>query len=347
MTLFVRLADVPSEILELVKARILANRKRNRQKPPAVLPSSQTPRRRYYNPQAADRRPEPGAVHVPQLGATGMAWVATPYKRGYFNGVWFYSFDIYGNKDDYVVDENDLYHFKVGSGDGSTWVTATLSLPGVNAYRDSWQSFFSPRYNDGFVGYYSFYRTDPTGKILSEPYNNYKNDDSRVHTMTLPCGNGSAIVLVMARASAAWRATKLVCTSAQSFVWEGQTVWQVSSQEVVTSDAHTLVTSDVAAFFVSQDKCRLINVPATLRARLDDLLLSGEWGGSIPWYPYGPNLPDLFPTTVPVPQASSPYYFTSPYYPDWAGNIQVNGHYRMYESLISTPLYNSYGANRQ
>jgi hypothetical protein len=68
MTLFVDVQRVPSAILELVKARIMANRKRNRDNAVAAQPLK-TPRRRYYNPQAADRRTEPGAV---QQGGMGM-----------------------------------------------------------------------------------------------------------------------------------------------------------------------------------------------------------------------------------------------------------------------------------
>lgn len=76
MTLFIRLADVPNEILERVKARILANRRRSRdQRRSATRPREErSARRRYYSPLAADRRPEPGAVHLNPI----KAWLLAP-----------------------------------------------------------------------------------------------------------------------------------------------------------------------------------------------------------------------------------------------------------------------------
>jgi hypothetical protein len=64
LTLFVDVQGVPNAILELVKARILANRKRNKEKKSAAtaLKVQQPARRRYYSPVAPDRRPEPAAI---------------------------------------------------------------------------------------------------------------------------------------------------------------------------------------------------------------------------------------------------------------------------------------------
>jgi hypothetical protein len=74
MTLFVDVQGVPNAILELVKARILANRKRNKERSSAAtaVKPEQPARRRYYSPVAPDRRPEPAAIPL------GRAWLLVP-----------------------------------------------------------------------------------------------------------------------------------------------------------------------------------------------------------------------------------------------------------------------------
>ncbi len=75
MTLFVDVQGVPNAILELVQARILANRKRNKERASAAnaLRPDQPARRRYYSPVAPDRRPEPAGI---PLGVPG--WLLVP-----------------------------------------------------------------------------------------------------------------------------------------------------------------------------------------------------------------------------------------------------------------------------
>lgn len=338
MTLFVRLADVPSEILELVKARIMANRKRNRQQQQAVAaPSSKTPRRRYYNPEAADRRPEPGAVHVPALGTTGLAWVAWPYKRGYFSGTWFWTYETF-DPDDHVVDDNDRFYFSVGSGDGSKWIASYLTLPGVAAYRAQRRSFFTP-IPDDFIGTYSgnFFRTSPVGKILANNIGNgYLTDESRFNYLALPCGNGSAIVLVMARASAAWRAEKFVCTAAEPAAEFGVFGWRATADEMILSDMQTITASDIAAFIVSQTDCRQITVPALLRQRLGELLLDAQWNTPFTWVP-NPDLAVSYEVVRPSP--------TSEYWAETDSPIFGTIAFRKYEQYIAQPIFSTYGAD--
>jgi hypothetical protein len=76
LTLFVDVQGVPNAILELVKARILANRKRNKERTSAAtaLKVQQPARRRYYSPVAPDRRPEPAAIPLGDLNVVPVVW---------------------------------------------------------------------------------------------------------------------------------------------------------------------------------------------------------------------------------------------------------------------------------
>jgi hypothetical protein len=76
LTLFVDVQGVPNAILEMVKARILANRKRNKERKSAAtaLKVQQPARRRYYSPVAPDRRPEPAAIPLGDLNVVPVVW---------------------------------------------------------------------------------------------------------------------------------------------------------------------------------------------------------------------------------------------------------------------------------
>jgi hypothetical protein len=76
MTLFVDVQGVPNAILELVQARILANRKRNKERASAAnaLRPEQPARRRYYSPVAPDRRPEPAGIPLGGLSVVPVVW---------------------------------------------------------------------------------------------------------------------------------------------------------------------------------------------------------------------------------------------------------------------------------
>jgi hypothetical protein len=84
MTLFVDVQGVPNAILELVKARILANRKRNKERSSAAtaVKPEQPARRRYYSPVAPDRRPEPAAIPMGGLGVVPVVWFTAETPTG-------------------------------------------------------------------------------------------------------------------------------------------------------------------------------------------------------------------------------------------------------------------------
>lgn len=282
MATFIDLLPVPGDILELVKARILANRKRN--KKPEAKPAPKTARRRYYSELAPDRRPEPAGIPL-RSGQTGLAWVAIDDLGGGFNSAFLWRHALTQAK---LITDDGRFSFKVGCGDGSKWIDAHVTLPGIAAYRDFRESYFTPFARDQIsIGVLDllWFSSDPVGKFIPYITRDGFADDTRYRYFAFPCGNGSCILIVHVRAAGSRGATvsrAIRADRGESDVF-GE-FWRVLKSpfyiEQVDLKRHNISVTDVAAFVVSQTDCRQISVPSALRSALDTLLPDANWAGA-------------------------------------------------------------------
>ncbi len=334
MATFIDLLPVPGDILELVKARILANRKRN--KKPEAKPAPKTARRRYYSELAPDRRPEPAGIPL-RSGQTGLAWLLFPdLGSGFQAGSrWRHATNF-----EKLITDGDQFSFKVGCGDGSKWINAEVTLPGIAAWRNTRETYFTPYIDnitsiDGYDLFFGrpIYATDPTGKFIGSNTRSSYVDDSAIRYWAMPCGNGSCIVVVHIRAAGSAGASVARATSAIYYPIAGRPDvgwWEVSSSEQVDLKRLNVSATDVAAFVVSQTDCRQIDVPATLRSALNILLPDANWSGE-PSGLSGGLTPDYLSMNTP----SNDY---------WYEDAGIAGYFvRMLDDLLYRPEHTSFG----
>lgn len=339
MSLLVDVQEVPWRILEAVQARILANRARKQRREEAALVRGFTrPRpqqRRMGATMSTYRTPEPVPLVLSDvLGNTGLVWLAEPARPlANFSASWMWS-SLYrlpstGQPAQFLIDANDRWSYSIGSGDGSTWLEGSLHLPGIHAFRQAYYDFFSPGLPPLAGNSTTYFVSDPVGSFYRPTEVEF--DDSLQHTACLPVGNGSALVLVMARAGGCWAGSKLVVTASSQTTYNGETVWTFTTEdrEFVVSEPQTVQASDVQAYLVSQTTCRQVTVPTALRSRLDDLLLKSTITNPIPWVPVT-GVPAINVFTATGPDA---YWFSNGIY-----------RYRKYESLYLLDVFRSYGA---
>ena len=327
MAVLIDVKEVPWRILEEVKARILANREAMKRRRAAGDVRGMTrPRpqqRRLGATMTTYRRPEPCPLQFGNEGTTGFAWVLNPEHAGGFNATWAWSRS-FGEFDPII--QNDTYTFKVGSGDGGTWVTATISLPGIDSWRDGRFSGLEPFATDRE---YDGYETDPTGKTISGA--SAAVDDTDITTFALPCGNGAAIVVVVVRAAGSFGAYGYRATNAMELSYHGGTYWNVYGDYVIsTVNNYNVSARGVAAFVVSQTGCRQISLPQQFQSVLDVLTPATTWGGAFVWQEY-----EDWSVTMQLPVATNPY---------WYGGDHKG---RMFEQAIYSALYAAYGADDQ
>lgn len=259
-------------------------------------------------------------------GTGGIVWVVTP-GTAYFAALWGWrspadSPDI----PDPLI--GDTMPIRVGSGDGSTWVETSLSLPGTSAFGDATREPFGPVLQTEIIGYDSGipvvgYPTDPLGQIVGMELGFI--DDSKVIQLAMPCGNGSAVVLVGARAAGSVHGRALRCDG--SYFWDHPVVGPFWNSEnnygavVLTPSAFSA--HAIKAFVVSQTGCREVSIPGGLRSALDQLWSGTTWvSGSDTTY----GAPTL------VPGASNAYFYAFGEY-----------NRRKLEDAISAPSVRDYG----
>lgn len=293
MTLNIDLEDVPFAILEAVKARILANRRRlqqGRRVPLRLKPQ--------FVEQGASSKgwrlpKQPAVVLEGDKGATGLAWVVTPdYSINGYYGSWI-GFPAPAGKQPLFV--GDAMPLRVGSGDGSQWVSTTLNLPGINAWGAANQYFGDIGTTPPFDGSEGVF-------ITRGEYGFF--DDFGLLRMALPVGNGAAIVLVGFRSA----------TSA--FGWQNKTTaWMEfpvlrSNYERIALEPTTFSGLDIKAFLVSDTTCREVPIPSGITSVLDILWPETTWVPTTGYANYGNT---IFTYTVPLPNASGYAFYSNSY----------------------------------
>lgn len=328
MSLLVDVQEVPWRTLEEVMARILANRERMKRRQQAEkvrgLTRPRPQERGLGATMSTYKRPEPNPIVLGDDGATGLVWMIFPAFQGGFNGTWAWS-QATGDGAP-IIKEDDTFTIKVGSGDGSKWITATMNLPGVQAWRDVRTGAFSPVATDraGFL-----YLSDPTGKFVVGDAGSRTADDTQLGAFALPCGNGSAIVIVHVRASASYGGYASRCIRATFEDVGGLAGWRVNEIAIETLKNHNISVSDTAAFVVSATDCRELTVPAALQSVINTLMGDTDWSGPGEWDD-GLVDGDTFFNT---PAATNEWWYTDAGLP-----------YRMALDALRYPLVTQYGA---
>mgnify|MGYP006266343557 CR=1 FL=1 len=285
------------------------------------------------------RKDEPAAWRENTTVKTGLAWLLLPTKDpSWFNATWHWSRSRYAvyTYPSNIIDSDDTILIKAGSGDKNTWAEARLSVTGFTEYERIRRETFLPFADDPVPGLYGTYLTSPVGKCYVATYDSEQYyDSSKIDYLCLPCGNGSAILVVYARIISSLCAWSRRCTSAY---YAGQGLgWYVSGSEPVYLRNHNISTSGIVAFVVSHTDCRQINVPSGLESSLNDLLLSADLSGAQPWRitnnAYGIDLgPSAWNTPIPTNQ----YWF---YHQDDYPYQGVGYWRRMFDNFVSNGNY--------
>ena len=333
------LEEVPFAILELVKARILANRRRRQQaKPkPSTRPGAQF--RKVGASTKEWRKPQYGAGVFSQPGNTGLAWLLFPDFGSGFNAGSRWRHDT--TFEDLITDDDKL-SFKVGCGDGSKWIDADVTLPGIAAWRNTRETVFTPQATDQItVGATTLlrYLSNPTGKFIRYINRSFTVDDSAIRYWSMPCGNGSCILIVHVRAAGSAGATASRATNAIYYDVagsDGPGYWEVfpNFTEQVDLKRHNVSATGIAAFVVSQTDCRQIAVPAALQSALSTLLPDAPWN-SAPSGLSGGLTPDFISLNAP----SNEY---------WYEDAGLPGYYvRMLDALLYRPEHVRFGLSAE
>lgn len=277
-------------------------------------------------------REEPAAT--PQIiptGSTGFAWLLFPRLSPGFSGAQRWRDP---NTQQKIITDNDTFSFKVGSGDGTQWVNATMSLPGIAAWRSTIAGLFQPAANDRYPGD-TAYATDPIGKYTdaltgNPPTGTFTVDDTKLQFFSMPCGNGSAIVVVHVRAAANFRGMRYLCTES-SFRPANPATGQLEGYEVTQQEPLyvrrlNVTACDLSAFVVSHTQCREVQVPPALQSAFEELSWNTSWTR-----PY-PDDPD---ENLSLPEPTSPYWIT----------LESGFAFRLFDQIIYNPLFSAFGAS--
>jgi len=295
MTLNLNLEDVPDAILESVMARILRNRRNLKDNQQQIQRPLLQPKPQVRNQGANNRtwkKPEPAAILDSGGETVGVVWFCDQWHGGLPNMRPTESpFSLFLPD----FSSSDIYRFRIGSGDGSTWIDDVIETPGASSWRsqilDELESVRNSfQYPDEFDNYFIdngfLPRPVSTTKVI------YYDDFS---ITPIPIGEGKALCIVHAQRarsfSGVWskpifqEADEGFFTDYQSITFEGEKPYPriaISFQTGVHPNI-TMSSSGFKLYVVSQTACKQVQSPSTFTEVINKLFPPIEWSASKVW----------------------------------------------------------------
>jgi hypothetical protein len=181
----------------------------------------------------------------------------------------------------------DEFRFKIGSGDGTQWVTATLNTPGIAAGVNAIKAALEARPEDPF----------PDVFPGQNPGNLQGPHTVKYSVVALPCGNGAAVVLVRfehALAFSGWWSTT------EEYPEGNWYTRRTEAYPTITASAN-----DYKCFLVSHRTCRELDMPTVFNAAVQTLFPPIQYNSGYAWTyrptygpPFAAGLDPVLDTTV-------------------------------------------------
>ena len=179
-----------------------------------------------------------------------------------------------------LVINSDEYRFKIGSGDGTQWITATLSTPGMSAMREASYAAASIGGFDDIIGWEGTeedWISSGAAFLMAETPVSWQTL-FKATALPLPCGNGAAVVVVRVERAAAFAGSYGV-QDWSNYNWSGvgEQTYPTWSFNTGLHGPATFSGYAYKCFLVSHTTIREITAPEGFTAKLDEVFPPAQW----------------------------------------------------------------------